>query len=223
MKRRTVLFVDDERNVLASLQRGLRNEPYNKLFAESGQKALEILEKNKVHVIVSDMRMPGMDGLTFLRKVKEKYPDIVRIVLTGYTQINQIIAAINSGEIFRYITKPWKMDDEFKTVIRQAIEYYNLQEGRRELLEKLTQSNQELKNRIQERVLQIKTNFLNNISCEVKAPLTGIIGYSNLLLNSQLDEKQKEYVSHILKLSKRLLVFFSNVLELPVVKTEGPP
>ena len=112
---------------------------------------LEILEKNKVHVIVSDMRMPGMDGLTFLRKVKEKYPDIVRIVLTGYTQINQIIAAINSGEIFRYITKPWKMDDEFKTVIRQAIEYYNLQEGRRELLEKLTQSNQELKNRIQER------------------------------------------------------------------------
>ena len=123
----TILFVDDEERILRSLKRGLIDEPYNLLFAGSGKKALDIMEKNEVHVIVTDMRMPEMTGLELLRIVKEKYPDVVRLVLSGYTQVTTLLTAINQGEIFRFITKPWKLEDEFISVIKQAVEYYNLQ------------------------------------------------------------------------------------------------
>jgi len=126
-ERRTVLFVDDEHLVLASLQRGLLNEPYKKLYAENGQQALKMLEEHEVHVLVTDMRMPEMSGLDLLKVVKEKYPQIVRMVLSGYTQITTLLTAINQGEIYRYITKPWRLEEEFKPAVRHAVEHYNLQ------------------------------------------------------------------------------------------------
>ena len=124
MGKRTVLFVDDEEKLLKSLKRGLLDEPYNTLFATSGKKALEILEHNEVHVLVTDMRMPEMGGLELLKLVKEQYPHIVRMVLSGYTQVTTLLTAINQGEIYKYITKPWKLEEEFKPSIRESIEYY---------------------------------------------------------------------------------------------------
>jgi len=133
MEQRTILFVDDEEKVLNSLKRGLLDEPYITLFATSGKGALDILEKNEVHVIVTDMRMPEMSGLELLRIVKEKYPHIVRLVLSGYTQITTLLTAINQGEIFKFITKPWKLEEEFKSVLKQAVDYYNLHSERDKL------------------------------------------------------------------------------------------
>ncbi len=130
MKKRTVLFVDDEEKILSSLKRGLLDEPYDTLFANSGQQAIEILEQKKVHVLVTDMRMPEMLGIELLRIVKEKYPDIIRIVLSGFTQVTTLLTAINQGEIYKYITKPWNLEEEFKPAIRQAVEYYNLNNER---------------------------------------------------------------------------------------------
>jgi len=127
METRTVLFVDDESKVLASLKRGLLDEPYEKLFATSGKEAIELLKQNEVHVIVTDMKMPEMSGLELLRTVKQEYPHIVRVVLSGYTQITTLLTAINQGEIFKFITKPWKLEEEFKGVVREALERYNLQ------------------------------------------------------------------------------------------------
>ncbi len=124
MENRTVLFVDDEEKLLHSLKRGFLDEPYNTLFANSGKEALEILEKKEVHVLVTDMRMPEMDGLELLKIVKERYPDIIRMVLSGYTQVSTLLTAINQGEIYKYITKPWKLEEEFKPSIREAIEFY---------------------------------------------------------------------------------------------------
>ena len=124
MEKRTVLFVDDEEKLLKSLERGLLDEPYDTLFANSGEKALEILERNEVHVLVTDMRMPEMNGLDLLKIIKEKYPHIVRMVLSGYTQVTTLLTAINQGEIFKYITKPWNLEEEFKPSIREAIEFY---------------------------------------------------------------------------------------------------
>jgi two-component system response regulator HupR/HoxA len=126
-EKRTILFVDDEVRILQSLKWGMLDEPYNLLFAESGKKALELLEENEVHVIVTDMRMPEMSGLELLRIVKEKYPHVVRLVLSGYTQATTLLTAINQGEIFKFITKPWRMEKDFKSVIRQAVDYYNAQ------------------------------------------------------------------------------------------------
>ncbi len=125
-EKRTLLFVDDEIRILRSIERSLLDEPYTLLFAESGENALKLLETNEVHVIVTDMRMPGISGLDLLKIVKEKYPHIVRLVLSGYTQVTTLLTAINQGEIFRFITKPWKVEKEFKAALREAVEHYNL-------------------------------------------------------------------------------------------------
>ena len=126
MEKRTVLFVDDEEKILISLKRGLLDEPYESLFASSGKEALEILEQSQAQVIVTDMRMPKMGGLELLKAVKKEYPHIIRMILSGYADTDTLLAAINHGEIFRFISKPWKSNEELKTIIRQAIEYYDL-------------------------------------------------------------------------------------------------
>ncbi len=130
MEKRTVLFVDDEEKILKSLKRGLLDEPYNTLFALSGKEALEILQREEVHIIVTDMRMPEMSGLDLLRIVKQDYPHIVRMVLSGYTQVTTLLTAINQGEIFKFITKPWQLEEEFKPAIREAVEYYEFRNQR---------------------------------------------------------------------------------------------
>ena len=129
-KKPTVLFVDDEEQILKSLKRGLLDEPYKKLFANSGKEAIEILDKEEVDVIVTDMRMPEMNGLELLKIVKVKYPDIIRMVLSGYTQVTTLLTAINQGEIFKYITKPWKLEEEFKPAVREAVDYHNFKNQR---------------------------------------------------------------------------------------------
>lgn len=143
MKDITILFVDDEQNILNALERNLLKEPYKKRFAGSGKAALDIMAAEPVHVIVSDMKMPEMDGLTLLREVKEKYPETVRVVLSGFTQVAQIIPAINTGEIFRYVTKPLE-PVEFRETLQEAVNFYLLNRDRKELVDKLQRQNEEL-------------------------------------------------------------------------------
>ena len=134
MEKRTVLFVDDEEKILKSLKRDLVDEPYKSLFAESGKEAVEILKQKEVHIIVTDMRMPEMTGLELLKMVKKEYPYIIRLILSGHTDIDTLLRAINEGEILRYICKPWSSNEEFKTIIRQAIEYYEIHSEREMLM-----------------------------------------------------------------------------------------
>ena len=124
---RTVVFVDDDEIVLRSIKRGFLDEPYNQLFVNSGQEALEILRKEDVHVIVTDMIMPGMDGVELLKIIKEEFPHIVKIVLSGYTDMTAYQKEFSQGEIFRFVCKPWKLEADFKKVISQAIDQYNSQ------------------------------------------------------------------------------------------------
>ncbi len=141
-ERRTVLFVDDEVRLLRALERGVADEPYDKLFAESAKEALMLLEENDVQVLVTDMRMPEMSGLDLLRIVKQRYPNIVRIVLSGYTQVTTLLTAINEGEIYRFITKPWKMEEDFRPCIRQALEYHDRQTERDQASDALVTADQ---------------------------------------------------------------------------------
>ena len=126
-EQKCILFVDDDEKILKSLQRGFLDEPYKTFCATSGQEALKILERREIHVLVTDMRMPEMSGVELLRIVKEKYPHIVRLVLSGYTQVGTLLTAINQGEIFKFITKPWKLEEEFKSIIKEALERYDAQ------------------------------------------------------------------------------------------------
>ena len=149
MEKRTVLFVDDEKKILTSLKRGLLDEPYETLFANSGKEALEILMREEVHVIVTDMRMPEMTGLELLRIVKEEYPHIVRMVLSGYTQISTLLTAINQGEVYKYITKPWKLEEDFRPSIREAIDYYDLRSERDKLAVEVEVHKDKLEEKVQ--------------------------------------------------------------------------
>lgn len=141
MARNVVLFVDDEVNILSSIRRAVIDEEYDALFACSGQEALELMSKNEVSVLVTDMRMPGMDGLALLKKVKELYPDVIKLVLSGYTQITQVLATVNEGDIHKFITKPWKMDEDLLMAVRKSLDYYNLKKERAALELALEQRN----------------------------------------------------------------------------------
>ncbi len=138
----TILFVDDEMNILASLRRGLIDVDYHCIYTTSGEKALEIMEKEPVNVIVSDMRMPGINGLELLKIVKKRWPHTVRIVLSGYSQLAQVLATVNEADVFRFILKPWKMSDEFLGILESAVAYNQLQNERDELEKSLKKKNE---------------------------------------------------------------------------------
>ena len=127
-EKRTVLFVDDDEQILRSLERGLLDESYNKLFVKSGKEALEIIRKEEVHVIVTDMCMPEMSGLELLRTSRKEYPNIISMVLTGYELEPELQDAAEQGEIFKLISKPlWKHGVKFERLVLRALERFNLQ------------------------------------------------------------------------------------------------
>ncbi len=139
----TILCVDDEHNILQSLKRLLRKEGYNLLLASGGEEAFTLLEQNDVHLIISDQRMPQMSGTEFLASVKEKYPDVLRVILTGYTDVDSITESINKGHIYKFFLKPWN-DNNLKLEIRQALEQYDLIKANCHLDETVIRQNQEL-------------------------------------------------------------------------------
>lgn len=140
---RTLLLVDDEENITAALVRLLRQDGYRILRADSGPAGLDMLAKNGVGVIVSDQRMPGMTGVEFLSKVKELYPATVRIVLSGYTELNSVTDAINRGSVYKFFTKPWE-DDLLRANIREAFEHYEMKMENVRLTHDLEDANDEL-------------------------------------------------------------------------------
>ncbi|TXI77493.1 MAG: response regulator [Dechloromonas sp.] len=140
----TLLFVDDEPSILSALRRLFRPQGYRILIAESGRAGLEILASESVDLVISDMRMPEMDGAHFLKEVRARWPGIIRILLTGYADMTSTIAAINEGEIYRYISKPWD-DNEIALVVREALERQRLVAENQRLTALTQQQNEELK------------------------------------------------------------------------------
>lgn len=127
-----VLFLDDETSIVSSLYRLFRREGYELYRAHSGAEALEMLDSNPVDLVISDMRMPEMNGADFFSRLVESHPDTVRILLTGYSDMDATIHAINEGKIHRYCTKPWN-DEDLKLVVSQALETKHLQAEKRRL------------------------------------------------------------------------------------------
>lgn len=174
----TILCVDDELNILSSMKRLFRPFGYRIITADSGAKGLEIIEqeKGKINVIISDMRMPNMNGAEFLSQVRQKYPDIMRILLTGYSDMDSTVDAINDGQIYRYVSKPWNEADLI-SCIKEALKVQHLK-AEKERLEKLTreQNNQlkilnaSLEDKVAKRTADLRTaneklkkNFLTSI------------------------------------------------------------
>ena len=137
---RGLLILDDEIEILHSLKRLLRNEDYNLYHVSKGSEALKIIQKEVIGVVISDFKMTEMDGIRFLNIVKEKYPDIVRIILSGYIDLEIILDAINSGEIYRFVTKPWD-NENLKEVINDAFIHYETGLKNKEYMRKIVESN----------------------------------------------------------------------------------
>ena len=142
-RRRTLLIVDDEENILAALKRLLRREGYHSVTANSAMEGLQRLAEVDVDVIVSDQRMPGMTGVEFLRRAKELYPDTVRMVLSGYTELQSITDAVNEGAIYKFLTKPWD-DERLRVHIEEAFRQKELADENRRLSREVQTANQEL-------------------------------------------------------------------------------
>ena len=144
MNPNTILIVDDEGNILKTLERLMEDEGYRIFFADSGFKGLEIIKHEDIHLVISDQKMPGMDGIKFLYEVKKTSPDTIRIMLTGFADVNIAIQAINEGEVYRFITKPWN-NVELLSTVKQGIEYYDLKMELGRLNKRIQSQNIELK------------------------------------------------------------------------------
>jgi cyclic di-GMP phosphodiesterase len=162
MSNRTLLIVDDEPNVIRSLDRQLRQDGYTIYSANSGEKGLRLLNEKDIAVVLSDLKMPQMDGITFLASVKQHKPDVVCLLLTGNGSLHSAMDAVNRLQIFGYLTKPWS-DQQLKATIARAFKQYNLiAENQR--LQELTQAqnqqlsliNENLETLVQKRTFQLE-------------------------------------------------------------------
>ena len=151
-----VLYVDDEEINLINFREALCDK-FRIFTALSGEEALAVLEKEKdIALVVSDQRMPGMKGVDLLARARELVPHAERIIITGYTDPQDIIAAINEGHVYRYILKPWTEED-LQVTITQAVERYRFKQDIRELAEELNRKNRELEDRVKDRTAELAT------------------------------------------------------------------
>lgn len=201
-----LLCVDDEVDNLDALERLFRKK-YNVLKASSAQKAFEILDQRpQVAVVVSDQRMPVITGVEFLEKSLVSHPDTSRILLTGYTDIDSVIGAINKGQIYRYVTKPWDPQD-LSIVVDQAYDKYLLKTTLREKNQQLEAALQELQS-----LDRTKNQFMILINHELKTPLTAILSFAGLLQETILSDEQKLFTDRIMRSSEKLRNIVDDVL-----------
>ncbi|MCO6484863.1 MAG: response regulator [Saprospiraceae bacterium] len=146
-----VLYVDDESVNLTAFKASFRRD-FEVFVALSGPEAMEILEKQDMEVIITDQRMPEMSGVEFLEKVIPLHPEPIRILLTGYSDIQAVIDAINKGQVYHYITKPWD-ESQLRNIIHKAYEVFALRRENKELIKSLLRANEQLEFLLRQRLL----------------------------------------------------------------------
>jgi signal transduction histidine kinase len=214
--RHTLLIVDDEPDVLDSL-RYLFHRNYRVLTAGGGEEALKLLHENDVQVILSDQRMPRMTGDVFLGHARRLYPDSIRMIFTGYADLESVIRAVNEGHIFRYIVKPWD-PAEIESIVRQAVDQYELLAERKRLIHQLQSANSELTQanaRLTEASL-LKSAFIEVASHEFNTPITLVLGLSELLLikDPNREPGERQIIQQISKGASQLAKLVTDTLKL---------
>ncbi|TDQ06473.1 hybrid sensor histidine kinase/response regulator [Pedobacter metabolipauper] len=194
-----VLYIDDEENNLHAFKAGFRRQ-YEIYTAISAVEGLKILENVAIHVIIADQKMPQTTGVEFFKSITNTFPDPVRILLTGYTDIEALADAINHGDIYRYITKPWN-DLELHNSIKNAYDAYKAKIDLRNKVIELEKTNDEL------------NRFIYSISHELRAPLVSAMGVINLVKMEGLYESCGEYWSLMETCSNRLDYYIQKTLQ----------
>lgn len=198
-KKIRVLYLDDEENNLRSFKAAFRRE-YDVYTAENSEKAFDIVKSVKPHVIFSDQRMPVTTGVEFFNAIRQVFPDPVRILITGYTDVNDIIEAINRGHIYRYITKPWS-EQEIRVAIDNAYDLYVTKRELDKKIEELEKSNHEL------------SSFIYRASHDLRAPVASALGLVRVALHEVKDATAVDYLRKIEDSTEQLDVLVSNIID----------
>jgi serine phosphatase RsbU (regulator of sigma subunit) len=183
-----ILYVDDEEDNLVVFNSTFRRD-YEIHLARSGMEGIEILKNHEIHLIITDQRMPEMTGIQFLEKIIPDYPDCIRMILTGFSDIEAIIQAINTGRVYRYITKPWDRG-ELKINIDKGLETYHLREQNRKLIDDLKEANQSLEKKVIERTKKIEEQ---NREIRASIQYAGKIQNALLPTEEELDTTMPDY------------------------------
>lgn len=194
-----VLYIDDEANNLEAFKASFRRQ-YEIYTALSAAEGLLILQSIAIHVVIADQKMPNTTGVEFFKSITETFPDPVRILLTGYTDIEALADAINHGDIYRYISKPWN-DLELHNSIKNAFDAYKSKINLRNKVEELEKTNDEL------------NRFIYSISHELRAPLVSVLGIVNLVKMEGLYETSGEYWKLIETCSNKLDYYIQKTLQ----------
>ncbi len=202
-----ILCIDDETDIVDALERLFRKK-YEVLKATSGDEGLALLEHHQVATIISDQRMPNMTGVEFFKKSQKLQPEAVRILLTGFTDVESVISSINEGHIYRYVTKPWDSVD-LTNAVDKAVERFSLRE-------QLEQKNFELERALEslQSLDDAKNHFMILINHELKTPLTNLINYLEILTETELSVEQKKYTDRLKQSASRLQTLTQDSLEL---------
>lgn len=206
-----LLIIDDEIDIIRALERQFRRK-YNVFSTTNPVEGLEIMERENIQVVLSDQRMPGMTGVDFFTNIKDKFPDTLKLILTGYTDVESVIGAINDGQVFRYVKKPWN-PDELDLVVREAFEKYGLVADNRKLLKELQEINTTLEDKVKDRTKELemlnerlfelnreKNRYIGMVAHDLRNPISIAASYSDILIedyDSIPRNDQFEYLGQI--------------------------
>lgn len=229
---KNLLLVDDEIEITRTLQRFFRKN-YTVYVAGGANEAINIVNSNNINVIISDQRMPGITGVEFLAHIRKEFPDIIRLLLTGYTDINSVISAINEGNIYRYITKPWNYD-ELNAIVNAAFEKHYLIRKNKILMDYLHNTNQILENKVEERTKELsemnqqlieinneKNRFLGIAAHDLRNPIGTALSFTDLLLqefDTINDNDKKQYLKLILGRCEFSLKLLNDLLDISKIE-----
>lgn len=233
VKDHSLLIIDDEPDILKALTRQFRRK-YNVFSTTNAEDGFGIMEKENIQVVLSDQRMPGLTGVDFFSRIKSKYPDALKLILTGYSDIEAVIGAINDGQVFRYVTKPWN-PEELETIIKEAFEKYELITKNRKLMHSLQDANETLEMKVKERTLELeeanqklselnmeKNRYIGMVSHDLRNPIGIAESFSNLLIDdidSISKEKHVEYLGIINNRCNYSLDLIHNFLDVSKIES----
>lgn len=228
-----LLIIDDEEQITKALYRQFRRK-YDVYMAVSAQEGYEIMTQTQIQVVISDQRMPEITGSEFFQRIKGEFPDAIRLLLTGYADIEAVIAAINDGNVFRYITKPWD-PVELDSIVEQAFERYTLLVENRALLDRLRRANQELEQRVEERTRDLeeantllrslhkqKDSFIGMVAHDLRNPTASIFTSAFFLLDDRFEidaEEMNEILNDIRTQADYMLKLIDDLLDVSQIET----
>ncbi len=194
-----ILYVDDESKNLTAFKASFRRS-YDIVTAISATEAAGILQEQPFHIIIADQRMPVITGVEFFQSVRKTYPNAIRILLTGYTDVRDIVDAINKGEIFRFITKPWN-EFEMHNAIRNAFEVYNMRQQLKQKMDELENANHEL------------NRLIYSTTHDLRSPLASIVSIINLAKLEPMEDETENYFNIIENCAEKMDSYIMKIVE----------